>query len=81
MAKSTTPLDEVGDVELLGQLAANREELFNLRFQLVTGALENSSRIKLVKKQIARILTVLRAREIAAAEALIAADAAEKENA
>lgn len=81
MAKSTTPLEEVGDVELLGQLAANREELFNLRFQLVTGALENSSRIKLVKKQIARILTVLRAREIAAAEALSANDAAEKENA
>ena len=46
-------------------LAERRQELFNLRFQSVTGALENSARLKLTKREIARILTVRTEREAA----------------
>ena len=69
MAKAKA-LAELGDTDLLEQLADSKEELFNLRFQFATGQLENSARLKTVKKEIARLLTELRAREIAAAEAL-----------
>ncbi len=68
MAK-TKSLADLGDVELLEKLAESKEELFNLRFQFATGQLENSANMKLVKKEIARMLTELRAREIADAEA------------
>ncbi len=44
--------------ELDRRLADTRQELFNLRFQSVTGALENTARLKLAKREIARILTV-----------------------
>ena len=60
----------LGDAELVNRLADTKQELFNLRFQNVTGQLENSSRLPLVRREIARINTVLREREIAAAEAL-----------
>jgi large subunit ribosomal protein L29 len=46
------------DDELANRLADTRQELFNLRFQAATGALENSTRLKLAKREIARILTV-----------------------
>ena len=46
------------DDELDHRLSERRQELFNLRFQSVTGALENSARLKLTKREIARILTV-----------------------
>jgi large subunit ribosomal protein L29 len=46
------------DEELEEQMVATRKELFNLRFQSATGALENPSRIRLAKREIARILTV-----------------------
>ena len=46
------------DDELEARLAETRQELFNLRFQSATGALENSARVKLAKREIARILTV-----------------------
>ena len=46
------------DEELQDALHDRRQELFNLRFQSVTGALENSARLKLAKREIARILTV-----------------------
>ena len=49
--------------ELDRKLAETRQELFNLRFQSVTGALENSARLKLAKREIARILTVRNERE------------------
>ncbi|CCM64778.1 MULTISPECIES: 50S ribosomal protein L29 [Candidatus Microthrix] len=68
MAKSDTPIREIADSELLSQLGERREELFNLRFQLVTGQLDNSARLGEVKRTIARIMTELREREIAAAE-------------
>ena len=74
MAKAKT-LADLGDADLLEQLADHKEELFNLRFQFATGQLENSARMKTVKKEIARVLTELRAREITAAEALEGEDA------
>jgi len=72
MARTKESLRDVNDVELFTKLAEAKEELFNLRFQNVTGQLENSSRLGVVRKQIARINTELRQREIAAAEALAA---------
>lgn len=69
MAKAKT-LADLGDTDLLESLADHKEELFNLRFQFATGQLENSARMKQIKKEIARVHTELRAREIAAAEAV-----------
>lgn len=51
-------LKELSDDELERRLAEGRENLFNLRFQLATGALENTARLQLAKRDIARILTV-----------------------
>jgi len=62
-------LTEASHAGLVNGLADAKRELFNLRFQLATGQLENTERIKLVKKDIARHNTEIRAREIAAAEA------------
>jgi large subunit ribosomal protein L29 len=59
-------LRELTDDELDHRLTERRQELFNLRFQSVTGALENPSRIKLTKREIARILTVQTERQAAA---------------
>jgi len=56
-------LRDMTDDELENALHDRRQELFNLRFQSVTGALENSARLKLAKREIARILTVRHARE------------------
>jgi len=51
------------DEELEHRMAETRQELFNLRFQGVTGALDNTARLKLAKREIARILTVRVERE------------------
>jgi large subunit ribosomal protein L29 len=51
-------LRELSDEELVRRLADSRENLFNLRFQMATGALENTARISIAKREIARILTV-----------------------
>ncbi len=51
-------LRDLSNDELDGRLAETRRELFNLRFQAATGALENIGRLKLTKREIARILTV-----------------------
>ena len=51
-------LRELSDEELEKRLAESRENLFNLRFQIATGALENTARLGLAKRDIARILTV-----------------------
>ena len=56
-------LRDMTDDELDQRLADTRQELFNLRFQSATGALENSARLKLAKREIARILTVRVERE------------------
>ena len=73
MARRKT-LTDLGETDLLERLGESKEELFNLRFQLVTGQLENHARIGRVKKEVARLLTELRAREIDAAELVAAAE-------
>ena len=62
-------LTDLGDTDLIERLSEAKEELFNLRFQFATGQLDNPARLKQVRRDIARMLTELRAREIAAAEA------------
>ncbi len=62
-------LRDADESELETRLAEAKQELFNLRFQIVTGQLDNSARLKTVRRDIARILTVLREKEIEAAEA------------
>ena len=57
---------EMSATELNQKLAGLKEELFNLRFQLATGQLENPMRIKEVKKTIARIKTIQREQELKA---------------
>ena len=54
---------DMSNEELANALADRRQELFNLRFQSATGALENPARLKLAKREIARILTVRTERE------------------
>ena len=56
-------LRELPDEELLARLELSKEELFNLRFQSATGQLDNSMRIKEVRHDVARILTILRSRQ------------------
>ena len=67
-------LTDLGDTDLIERLSEAKEELFNLRFQFATGQLDNPARLKQVRRDIARMLTELRAREIAAAEAEMAVD-------
>jgi large subunit ribosomal protein L29 len=57
-------LRDLTDDELEHALAERRQELFNLRFQSATGAIENTARLKLAKREIARILTVRTEREM-----------------
>ena len=64
-------LRQMDDEELLTSLTEAKQELFNLRFQHVTGQLDNYARLGQVKKEVARINTILREREIEAAEALL----------
>ena len=61
-------LREMTDVELNKQLKDLKAELFNLRFQNATGQLQNPMQIGLCKKDIARVKTLLRERELAQAE-------------
>ena len=65
----TSELREMSEDELGSRLAEARQELFNLRFQHVTGQLDNYARLGQLRRDIARIETVLRENEIAAAEA------------
>lgn len=69
MARSKALID-LGDTDLLERLSDSKEELFNLRFQNATGQLDDTTRLTALKRDIARVLTELRAREIADAEAL-----------
>ena len=57
-------LDELNNVDLETKLREAKEELFNLRFQAATGQLESHGRLRAVKKDIARIYTVVREREL-----------------
>ncbi|MBQ1840003.1 MAG: 50S ribosomal protein L29 [Atopobiaceae bacterium] len=60
---------ELTDEELAKKLEEGRAELFNLRFQMATSQLDNTARVRLVKRDIARVQTEMRARQIAADKA------------
>jgi large subunit ribosomal protein L29 len=66
---ATQNLTELSDSDLLELLDETKDELLNLRFQIVTGQLDNNQRIGVVRRDVARIKTELRMREINAAEA------------
>jgi large subunit ribosomal protein L29 len=71
MASKSDELREMHDEALTLRLAEEKQTLFNLRFQNATGELDNVARFKEVRRDIARIRTIMRAREIAAHEALV----------
>jgi large subunit ribosomal protein L29 len=64
MPSKAAELRELPDEELLDRMESAKEELFNLRFQLATGQLDNPTRLKTVRHDVARIATVLREREL-----------------
>jgi large subunit ribosomal protein L29 len=64
MATTAHELDEMTNVDLESKLREAKEELFNLRFQAATGQLESHGRLRTVKRDIARIYTVVREREL-----------------
>ena len=68
MSMKAAELREMSNAELTKKLAALKEELFNLRFQHAINQLENPGRIETVKRDIARVNTVLRANELKDAE-------------
>ena len=63
-ATQAQELRSMGDEELLNRLKEAKEELFNLRFQVATGQLDNNTRLRVVRRGIARIYTVMREREL-----------------
>jgi large subunit ribosomal protein L29 len=65
MTMKATELADLDAEQLAEKLAEAKEELFNLRFQNVTGQLDNQHRLRAVRKDIARVLTVMRQRELA----------------
>ncbi|MGZ6839058.1 MAG: 50S ribosomal protein L29 [Frankiaceae bacterium] len=71
MARTTaaTELREFSDGELSAQVLELKSELFNLRFQVATGQLDNNRRLQQVRREIARIYTVMRERELGIYEA------------
>jgi len=66
MASKTAELRELTDDQLIERAESAKEELFNLRFQLATGQLDDSSSIKKIRHEIARIATLMRQRDIEA---------------
>ncbi|MHA6617572.1 50S ribosomal protein L29 [Pseudonocardia sp. DLS-67] len=66
MAASTTAaeLRELSDEELVLRVRESKEELFNLRFQMATGQMDNNRRLRTVRHDIARIYTIMREREL-----------------
>ncbi len=79
MATGTTATelrDSAGD-DLVAKLKEAKEELFNLRFQAATGQLENHGRLRAVRKDIARIYTVMRERELGITSTESVSDGAE----
>jgi large subunit ribosomal protein L29 len=71
---ATEALKDLGDEELVDRLAQAKDDLFKLRFQHVTGQLDNTAKLGHLRKDVARLNTELREREIAAAEALAASE-------
>ena len=68
MARSNSELAELSLAALVDELRATKQEALNLRFRNATGQLDNNAEIRTVRRQIARINTSIRQREIAAAE-------------
>ena len=64
MPSKAAELRELPDEELRDRMESAKEELFNLRFQLATGQLDNPTRLRAVRHDVARIATVLREREL-----------------
>ena len=77
MAVKSHELDDLNAVDLESKLREAKEELFNLRFQAATGQLESHGRLRTVKKDIARIYTVVRERELGIR---VAGDSAQSSN-
>jgi large subunit ribosomal protein L29 len=76
MANATAvDLRSTGDEELVSRLREAKQELFNLRFQVATGQLDNNRRLQTVRRDIARIYTVMRERELGITYEVIAEDA------
>ena len=76
MPTNAAELRELPESELLSRIDSAKEELFNLRFQLATGQLDNTARLKELRHDVARIATVLREREIEQElDAIVAAEA------
>jgi large subunit ribosomal protein L29 len=64
MAVTAQDIRALGDEEIVTRLREAKEELFNLRFQVATGQLDNNQRLQTIRRDIARIYTVLREREL-----------------
>jgi large subunit ribosomal protein L29 len=80
MPSKAAELRELPDDELVARMESAKEELFNLRFQLATGQLDNHTRLRDLRHDVARIATVLRERDIEARlDAALAARAATDE--
>ena len=62
--RKTKEINELTTAEMLDKEKSYKDELFNLRFQLATGQLENTARLKQVRKNIARLKTALRQQEL-----------------
>jgi large subunit ribosomal protein L29 len=77
MATTTAELRELHDDELETRLREAKEELFNLRFQMATGQLDNNRRLRTVRHDIARIYTILHERELGLSVAPDSASASE----
>ena len=69
MARKTAELTDLTLAQLIDELRDSKQEALNLRFRNATGQLDNTAEIKRVRRQIARINTLIRQREIAEAEA------------
>lgn len=74
---SLSDLREMTEAELFDALVEAKEERFNLRFQIATNQLDNTARLKTVKKEIARILTIIRERAATASAEAAGPDAEE----
>jgi large subunit ribosomal protein L29 len=61
---NASEMRELNDEELVLRLRESKEELFNLRFQMATGQMDNNRRLRMVRHDIARIYTVMREREL-----------------
>ena len=70
MARSINALRDMDIAGLVAELRATKQEALNLRFRNATGQLDSNAELKKVRRQIARINTLIRAKEIAAAEAV-----------